>query len=70
MKYVFDRNGNKVKAKDKTDFNLNPIQASALVQIGYGKVQFFATYAFTTLFQNNKGPVVYPVSAGVKLIGF
>ena len=70
MKYVYDQNGNKKKEKDKTDYNLNPFQASALVQIGYGKVQFFATYGFTTLFQNNKGPVVYPVSAGIKLVGF
>jgi hypothetical protein len=70
MKYVYETNGNKKKEKDKTDFNVNPFQASALVQVGYGHLQLFATYGFTTLFQNNKGPVVYPVSAGIKIIGF
>ncbi len=69
MKYVYNKE-EKNKSKDKQDFNVNPVQISAIVQIGYNKIQFFATYGLTPLFSKYKGPEVYPVSAGVKLTAF
>jgi hypothetical protein len=69
MKYVYNNDG-KNKTKDKRDFNVNPIQLSAIIQIGYRKVQFFATYGLTPLFSKYKGPELYPVAAGIKLTAF
>jgi hypothetical protein len=56
------------KSTTKDDFNLNPFKADATVRIGYGYLNFFVNYSLTSMFRNNEGPHVYPVSAGITLI--
>ena len=58
------------KIKDHNDFNLTPFRYGFRVAIGYGKFNLYADYYASTLFKNNKGPVLYPVNAGITFIGF
>lgn len=68
VKYEID--GDTKKDKDDESFNLNPFRYGFRVNIGYGKLNVFADYYASTLFKENRGPVLYPVNAGVTLIGF
>lgn len=61
-------NGN--KSKDKDDFYLNPFKFNAIARIGWGYVNLFGSYAFTSLFRSDKGPEAYPFEIGVTLAGF
>ncbi len=59
-----------VKIKDHDDFNLNPFRVGFRFVLGYGKLNLFADYYASTLFKTNKGPVLFPVNAGITLVGF
>jgi hypothetical protein len=65
---VFQQERGRVTNRD--NFNLNPFKAEATVRFGYGNINLFATYGLTELFMQNRGPELYPVSAGITLIGF
>jgi hypothetical protein len=65
-KIVMEDTG-KQKYKYHNDFHLNPIRADLTVGIGYGLVNLIGTYSLTTLFKENKGPQLYPVSVGLYL---
>lgn len=58
------------KSKDKDDFYLNPFKVDAIAKIGWGYINLFGTYSFTSLFRSNKGPEVYPFEVGITLLGF
>jgi hypothetical protein len=49
---------------------LNPYKYGARVQIGYGDFNLFAEYDASTLFKDGKGPELYPVTAGITVLGF
>jgi len=69
-KQVVLENGNKDKLKTHDDFNLAPFRYGFMARIGYDKLDFFASYAMSTMFKEGQGPQLYPVSAGITLIGF
>lgn len=54
----------------RDDYNLAPFNLSTTVRFGLGNLNFFVTYTLTELFNKGKGPELFPVSAGVTLIGF
>jgi hypothetical protein len=70
MKYIYNDNGDEKKEKDKQDFNTNPFRVSMTVRAGVGWFNLFATYSLTPLFENNRGPELYPFTVGVTLVGF
>lgn len=70
MKYKYNDNGDEKKYKDKDDFNTNPFRVSLTARAGYGWFNVFATYSLTPLFENGKGPKLYPFTVGVTLLGF
>ena len=55
------------KHKKRPDININPIQYGSMVQIGYKQARLFATYNFSTLFNKDKGPELYPMQVGVSV---
>jgi len=57
-------------SKDFDDFHLNPFKLSGTVRVGWGFVNLFANYSFTTLFRENKGPELYPFEVGLSLVGW
>jgi hypothetical protein len=67
---VLESGGRRSRLATRDDFNLSPFNLNATVRIGYGNFNVFATYSLTQLFQGNRGPELYPVSAGITLIGF
>ncbi|RPH34285.1 MAG: hypothetical protein EHM93_01620 [Bacteroidales bacterium] len=68
-KVVYDDNG-KNKDKNREDFNLSTFRYSYTVRIGYQGLKLFANYSPVQLFENNKGPEVYPFSVGLILFNF
>ncbi len=70
MKYKYKEDGDEQKVKDNSDFNTNPFKVSLTARAGVGRLNFFATYALTPLFESGRGPELYPFSVGVTLLGF
>lgn len=58
------------KDKIRDDFHLNPLKADATVRIGWGKLNLYGNYSLMTLFRDNRGPELYPFSAGITLLSF
>ncbi len=67
---IIEQNGETIKSIKKDDYNLNPFRVNAHASVGYRGVTIFADYALTPLFENGKGPELYPFTIGVKLISF
>ncbi len=67
LKQRYEMDGHKIKTKQKDDFNVNPFSMDAIARIGYGNFTIFGKYSLTTLFEKDKGPVVYPFTAGINL---
>lgn len=65
QKYDLDDKHNKIKQRD--DFNLESFLYAATARIGYNNVTLFANYGLNRLFKKDKGPQVYPLTAGVNL---
>ncbi len=66
QEYKIDDSKHKDRVKD--DFNFSPITLDAAVRIGYGNLTLFANYGLTPLFEDNKGPEVYPFTVGLALV--
>ena len=66
----FEQNGYDFTVNRTDDYNINPFRYSATVRAGYGDFTIFANYALTGLFENNKGPELFPFSVGIRLVPF
>lgn len=69
-KQKYESDGKTVKTKVRDDFNLNPFRASVRVSAGYGRINIFAEQALTTFFKKDKGPILYPFTAGIGISSF
>ena len=56
--------------KNHNSFYLQPFKFDATVRFGYGIINLFATYSLNSMFQSGKGPELYPVTAGITLVGW
>ena len=65
LKQKYDLNDKHNKIKQRDDFNLEPFLYTATAHIGYNNVTLFANYGLNRLFKKDKGPQVYPFTAGV-----
>lgn len=61
--------GDKQKIKTKDDFYLRDWRYGFTARVGYGDVCLFAEYYPQTLFKDNKGPDIYPVTFGIHIGG-
>lgn len=68
VKYRID--GKKEKLKSPGAYGIRDFKFAATARIGYRGINLFATYDLTPLFEDLRGPVLYPYSIGVKLISF
>jgi len=57
--------GGKEKEKHKDDFSLNTFRWGATGRIGYEFFQIYGTCYFTSMFENGKGPELYPFEIGI-----
>jgi hypothetical protein len=67
---ILKNNGDEIRIIRKDNYNINPFRVNAHASIGYKNFTVFADYALTPLFENGKGPELYPFTIGVKLISF
>jgi TolA-binding protein len=68
QKYLVD--GNKYKDKVTDDFQLSPFRYGLTFRAGYGPVGLFVNYELAPLFKADRGPELYPVTIGLRLINF
>lgn len=67
---VLEDDGLDLKLVRKDSYNMNPFRLNAHASVGYRNFTLYADYALTPLFENGKGPELYPFTFGVKLISF
>jgi len=58
------------KSKDKSDFQIPGLKYGLTARVGYRFIKLFVNYDLVPLFKENRGPKVFPVSAGITLISF
>ncbi len=66
-KQKYDIGDTHFNTKERDDFNLGPFRYSVMARIGYNKLTVFASYDLNRLFQEGKGPQVYPFTVGVTI---
>jgi hypothetical protein len=69
-KIKYHKNGKREKLKSPGDFAIKDYKVAATFRMGYRWVNVFATCDLAPLFNDRDGPVVYPFSAGIRLISF
>ena len=69
-KVKYRKNGKREKLKSPGDYSVNDYKVAATFRMGYRWVNVFASYDLAPLFENRKGPVLYPYSFGLRLISF
>lgn len=52
------------------DWFLQPFKFDATVRVGWNFLNFWATYSVNSMFRKDKGPELYPWSAGITLVAF
>jgi hypothetical protein len=67
---ILEQNSNEIRVIRKDAYNINPFRVNAHASVGYHNFTLYADYALTPLFENGKGPILYPFTLGVKLISF
>lgn len=69
-KVKYRKEGKREKLKSPGDYSILDYKVAATLRIGYRWINLYATYDLIPLFENHKGPVLYPYSVGIKLISF
>lgn len=69
-KVKYRKNGKKEKLKSPGDYSINDYKVAANFRMGYRWANIFVTYDLVPLFESHRGPVLYPFSAGIRLISF
>lgn len=69
-KIKYRKNGKKEKLKSPGDYSINDYQLAATFRMGYRWINVFANCNLVPFFEDRKGPVLYPFSAGIRLISF
>ena len=64
-----DADGDRQTDREREDFHLVPIRMDLIGQIGWGRLNFFGTYALNSMFKDDRGPELSPFSVGIRLIG-
>ncbi len=69
-KIKYENNGNNEKLKSPGHYSVRDYKVAATIRVGYRLVNLFASYDLVTLFDDKKGPVLYPYTVGIRLISF
>ena len=69
-RYEYTQNGNEVENHTRNNLNINPFRLSAVARVGIARVDFFAKYALTPLFEASFNPNVTALTVGLSLGGF
>ena len=69
-KMKYHKNGKREKLKSPGDYSINDYKVAISFRVGYRWANLFSSYDIVPLFENRRGPVLYPFSFGLKLISF
>lgn len=69
-KIKYRKNGKKEKLKSPGDYSTNDYKLAATLRLGYRSYNLFFSYDLIPLFEDRKGPVLHPWSAGLRLVSF
>jgi hypothetical protein len=69
-KMKYHKNGKREKLKSPGDYSINDYKVALSFRVGYRWANLFASYDIVPLFEDRRGPVLYPFSFGLKLISF
>ena len=69
-KVKYRKEGKKEKLKSPGDYSILDYKVAGTIRVGYRMVNLFATYDLVPLFDDRRGPVLYPFSVGIRLISF
>jgi len=61
------RDDEKQKDKNHDDFNLNLLRYGVTARVGYEMFQIYGTCYLSPMFEENRGPVLYPYEVGIAL---
>ena len=64
QKLVWRSTGHRSKLREKDNFYLNNFRYGARFIVGFSEVDFFVNYDISTLFAENRGPELNPISFG------
>lgn len=64
QKLVWRSTGHKSRLREKDNFFLNNVRYGGRFIVGYGEVDLFVNYDMSTLFAENRGPELNPISFG------
>ncbi|NPA44270.1 MAG: outer membrane beta-barrel protein [Chlorobi bacterium] len=70
QKQVYVIDDVKIKNKKVDSFQLSPFRYGVSARVGYGGIGLFFEYVFIPLFKEDKGPEMYPVMIGLRLVDF
>lgn len=64
------RKGDEIgKIKQQDDYNLNPFRYGVTGRIGYRNMELYCNYNLTSMFDEDQGPEIIPVTFGISLTG-
>ena len=69
-KIKYRKDGHREKLKSPGTYSIRDYKVSGTLRMGYRSVHLFANYDLVPLFDERKGPVLYPFSLGLRLISF
>jgi len=69
-KMKYRKNGKREKLKSPGDYSINDYKVALSFRVGYRWANLFASYDIVPLFEERRGPVLYPFSFGLKLLSF
>ncbi len=67
IKQVYEINGDKKTNKEFRNYFLSPLAYSAQLRVGYNNIGVFGECQLSSLFKKDKGPSLYPWTAGLSL---
>lgn len=69
-KVKYRRDGKREKLKSPGDYSMKDYKVAATLRMGYRWVNVYATCDLAPLFEDRRGPVLYPFSVGFRLLSF
>jgi len=69
-KIKYRKDGRREKLKSPGDYSIRNYKVAGTLRVGYRWINLFATYDVVPLFEDRRGPVLHPFSAGIRLISF
>lgn len=69
-KVKYRKDGRREKLKSPGDYSMKDYKVAATLRMGYRWINIYATCDLAPLFEDRRGPVLYPFSLGFKLLSF